>query len=127
MQKMINGELYEAIVVVNSAGVDISGGGGGGGTSNPGTITVGQTKIVMDGVAVRLPSVTLANGLIIKSKSTNSSSGQTVGGSTVTSATDGTGNGYVLDPGEAASFGVTNANAIYVNGSAGDVFSFQGN
>lgn len=96
-------------------------------SSNPAGLVVGQTKIVVTGTAVRLPSNALINGLIVKSKITNNVARQTVGTSAVTNIVDGTGNGYILEPGEAASFAVTNSNAIWVNGTAGDIFSFEGN
>lgn len=74
-----------------------------------------------------LTSQALTNGLVIKAKSTNSGI-VFVGGATVNTTYDGTGNGYPLEAGEAVSFGVTNANALYVIGTVvGDVISVAGN
>lgn len=96
---------------------------------NPATLVTGQAIIVTTGTAVRLTatSTPLINGIIIKSLSTNNATGQTVGASGITNAVAGSGNGYILFPGEASSFGVTNLNVVYVNGTAGDIFTYQGN
>lgn len=68
----------------------------------------------------------LVNGLVVKASSGNAAS-VLVGGSTVTSTEDGSGNGYPLTPGEAISFAVTNSNAIYLISTAAAVVSFAGN
>lgn len=87
----------------------------------------GQAIIAVTGTAVQLASNPLFNGVIVKAKSTNSSSCGAVGKSTVTNVYDGTGPGYGLCPGEASSFAVYNSNALYVNGTVGDIFTFEGN
>lgn len=87
----------------------------------------GQVKIAVTGTAVQLPSNPLSNGVIVKAKTTNNTACGTVGTSAVTNTYDGTGNGYGLCPGEAASLGVKNTNAGWVNGTAGDIFTFEGN
>lgn len=92
----------------------------------PSVIITGQVKIAVTGTAVQLASNSLSVGLIVKSKSTNNAALQTTGASTVTFTIDGTGNGYILEPGEAASFAVNNSNVIWVNGTAGDIFSYEG-
>ena len=97
------------------------------GGPNPSTIVTGQIKIAVTGTAVQLPSNVLTNGVVVKSKGTNATTYQTVGSSNVTTTVDGTGNGYILAPGEAASFGVTNTNAVWCNGTVGDIFTFEGN
>lgn len=93
-----------------------------------------QAVIAVTGTAVALPSHALKNGCIVKSLSTNSALRQT----TSTSATlgilvagaSGAAAGYILEPGEAAPYAaasnLTNANQIFVNGQAGDVFSIIG-
>jgi hypothetical protein len=86
----------------------------------------GQIKIATTGTAVALPSQALVNGVVVKAKNTNAANGF-VGGSGVTTTDDGTGNGYRVMPGEAASFAVLNASAIYVNGTAGDIYYYGGN
>lgn len=91
-------------------------------------VVTGQALIAVTGTAVRLtPSNILVNGLIVRSLVTNNSTGQTVGGSGVTNVVNGTGNGYILQPGEAAAFGVTNVATLFVNGTAGDIFTWEGN
>lgn len=98
---------------------------------NQARIKTGQCVIQTTGVAVCItgsgaPSVHLANGLHIKAKSTNAASG-TVGDVNVTNVIDGTGNGYIVDPGEAGALAVANANLVYVNGTAGDIWSWEAN
>ena len=95
-------------------------------TATPATAITGQVKISVTGTAVQLASNVLVNGLFVTSKTTNAPYG-TVGGAGVTNTVDGTGNGYILPAGASASFAVSNSNAIYVNGTAGDIFSFGGN
>lgn len=92
-------------------------------------IKTGQCVIAVTGTAVPITtsSVPLTNGVVVKSKSTNNSAGAVVGPAGVQNTVNGTGNGYILDPGEASSFGCANANLVYVNGTAGDVFSWEGN
>jgi hypothetical protein len=87
----------------------------------------GQIKIAVTNTAVQLPSNTLVNGIVIKAKSTNAVAGAFIGGADVTTTDDGTGNGYKIVPGEAMSFAVPNSNAIYVNGTIGDIFYYGGN
>lgn len=92
----------------------------------PGTLVVGQAKVSVTNTAVQLGSNALVNGVIVKAGIANTAK-LTVGGSGVTSTTDGTGNGYILNPGEACSFAVSNTNVIYINGTSGDLVSFEGN
>lgn len=103
-------------------------------TGSNATTFCDQVVIAATGTAVALPAHAMKNSCIVKSKSTNSSLGQT----TSTSATlgilvagaSGAAAGYILDPGEAAPYAaasnLTNTNQIYVNGQAGDVFSIIG-
>lgn len=86
----------------------------------------GQGKIATTGVAVQLASNVLKNGVIVKANSNNAQP-LFVGPAGVTNTNDGTGNGYRLDPGEAISFAVPNANSVYVNGTVGDIFYIAGN
>jgi len=87
----------------------------------------GQVVITVTGTSVALPSNALLNGVVVKSKSTNNVAGGFVGGATVTTTDDGSGNGFKLAPGEGISIGVSNTNSVYVNGTAGDIFYFAGN
>lgn len=85
----------------------------------------GQAKIAATGTAVQLSSNALSNGVIVTAKSTNTANIH-IGGSGVTNTEDGTGNGYILEPGSSASWAVTNTNALYINGTTGDIVSFAG-
>lgn len=96
-------------------------------TPTPSTIAAGQGRIATASTAVCLPSAALQNGIVVKALGSNGGS-LTLGGAGVTPATDGTGNGYVLAPGEAMSLAVANANLVCFNGStAGDGVSYAGN
>lgn len=89
------------------------------------TPLTGQAKIASTGVAVRLGANVLNNGVIITAKSTNTAA-ITVGSSAVTNTVDGTGNGVILEAGSSTSFAVNNTNALYINGTSGDIVSFAG-
>lgn len=104
----------------------VAGGSGGGATG-----FAFQAVIVTTGTAVQLSSHSLENGCVVKSLSSNSVLRQTTApNAALTNVVDGTGNGYILEPGEAAPYSaasnITNTNQIYVNGQAGDVFSVIG-
>jgi hypothetical protein len=90
-----------------------------------GYVVTGQAVISSGGVAVQLPSGALKNGVIISARSTNSGD-ITIGNRNVTNTEDGTGSGYILEPGSSVSYGVTNTNVIWINGSTGDVVSWSG-
>ncbi len=85
----------------------------------------GQAKIAVTGTAVRLGSNTLINGIIVTALSTNVAS-IVIGISTVHNVIDGTGDGYILAAGGSVSWAVSNSNALYINGTAGDIVSFAG-
>lgn len=89
--------------------------------------TTGQVKIAITGTAVNLPNADLLNGIIVKAKSANNAACGLIGPASVTNAVDGTGNGYIICPGEASSFAVPNTKFLWVNGTAGDIFTFEGN
>jgi hypothetical protein len=93
-------------------------------TPAPAAITAGQKTVTAS--AASLGAAVLVNGVVVKAKSSNAGA-VWVGGPSVTATDDGTGAGYRLMPGEAASFAVSNINAIYVIGTAGDVVYFEGN
>lgn len=95
-------------------------------TPLPASPITGQGKISTTGTAVQLVASALKNGIVVKANPNNAQP-LFVGGLGVTNTNDGTGNGYRLDPGEAISFAVANANSIYINGTAGDIFYFAGN
>lgn len=102
-------------------------------TPAPAGVVTGQVKIVTTGTAVQLPTFPLRNGVAIKAHVANAQPDATnklsamVGPSGVTMQYDGGGNGYPLSPGEGASFACADASNVWVNGTAGDIFSFEGN
>jgi hypothetical protein len=85
----------------------------------------GQAKIAVTSTAVQLGSNVLLNGVVVSAKSTNAAP-IVVGGSGVANTTDGTGNGTILEAGMSMSWAVSNTNALYINGTAGDIVSFSG-
>lgn len=100
---------------------------GAGGTPSP--TVAGQVIIASTNTPVQLPSNAIKNGVIVKSLSSNSASCQTTSTdpalvNTVTGS--GAHAGFILEPGEAAPFIVSNTNQIYVNGTIGDIFSYIG-
>lgn len=101
---------------------------GGGAVAGPlpATIAAGQARIAVTATAVCLASAALVNGIVVKALAANAGA-ITIGGSGVNATADGTGNGYVLAPGEAMSFAIPNANLACINGAAGDGVSFAGN
>ena len=98
-----------------------------GGTGLPATIITGQAKIAVTGTAVQLGANALVNGIVITAGINNAAAGSTAGPAGVTNVVDGTGNGQIMLPGASVSFAVQNSSAVYVNGTAGDIFSFGGN
>lgn len=95
-------------------------------TLTPGSVVTGQKKVAVTGTAVQLSAGALVNGVVIKALSTNAAA-IVVGGLGVTNVTDGTGVGYVLLPGEAVSFAVSDVSVLYINGTAGDGVCAAGN
>jgi len=93
-------------------------------TPAPSVVIAGQRTVAA--VAAALGSAALVNGVAVKARSSNLGP-VWVGGAGVTTADDGTGAGYKLLPGEAASFAVSNISAIYIVGAAGDVVYYEGN
>ena len=122
-----------ALLAAPAAGQISGGGGGGSSPSNPSyspvpaNIVSGQAIIAVTGTAVQLASNTLVNGVVVKAKGTNAAACGTVGPSGVTNVYAGAGNGYGVCPGEASSFATNNTSNVWVNGTAGDVFTFEGN
>jgi len=87
----------------------------------------GQVAIAVTGTAVRLSvaSVPLPSGsVLIKALSTNTAMGA-AGGSAVTNTVDGTGNGHILEAGETSVVIAADLNRVWVNGTAGDIFTYS--
>lgn len=115
----------EPVYLVDPAtGAPISSSSGGNPNLNPATIYTDQQVVTASAVA--LTAQALVNGIVITAKTTNTGN-VFVGGATVNTTDDGTGNGYRLVPGQSASFGVSNANAIYIIGTLNDVVYVEGN
>ena len=89
------------------------------------TLVEGQTKIATTGTAVQLASNVLKNGVIITAKSSNAAP-LSLGGSGVNNTVDGTGNGQILEAGKSIFVIIPNTDALYLNGTAGDICSFIG-
>lgn len=92
--------------------------------ANPDTVYADQQ--VVSATATALTAQVLANGVIVKAKTTNAGS-VFVGGAGVTTTNDGTGSGYALAPGEALNIPVTNASAVFIVGTAADIVYVIGN
>ena len=77
--------------------------------------------------ATALPAYGLSNGLYCSAKAGNTASIE-VGGSTVTTTVNGTGNGVIVAAGyPPVFFPVNNSGLLYIIGTAGDVISCWGN
>lgn len=91
----------------------------------PSSAVVGQSNIAVTGTAVQLSSGTLVNGVVVSASLSNAAS-ITIGGSGVNNTVNGTGNGYILQPGASVGIAINNTNVLYINGTAGDVVAFVG-
>ena len=94
-------------------------------TPTPSAVVAGQYKVTASAAAIG-SSTALVNGIVVKARGANAGA-VWVGGAGVNTTDDGTGAGYKLLPGEAASFAVSNVAAIYAIGTANDVLYFEGN
>ena len=100
--------------------------------ANVATWQKGQAIIAVTGTAVQLSSTSqvLQNGMTIQAWTANNANAGRFGdsGVTFTGAPTGSGNGDIILPGARVPVpsGV-NLNTVYVNGTAGDIFSWSGN
>ena len=85
----------------------------------------GQVVMAETGTLIQLPSASLINGVILTAYSQNSGP-LSIGNYNVSNVMDGTGGGYILEPGCSVSAAVDNLSRIYVNGTAGDILSYMG-
>lgn len=85
----------------------------------------GQVRVEVTNTAVRFPDLGTGNGVIIKANPNNAAA-VTIGGLTITNTTDGTGNGFVLSPGETIGYSSSSIGDLYVNGTANDWVTFIG-
>jgi len=101
-------------------------------TTGAGTLKTGQAVIAVTSTAVQLPANSgLVNGIVVTA--CNGPSGHTntavitVGTSSgLTTTADGSGNGYILQPGSSIGLAVNNSNQVWINGTATDCVSFAG-
>jgi hypothetical protein len=85
----------------------------------------GQVKIAVTGTAVQLPThKELLRGVTITANKNNAGKATIGFSSEVANTVDGSGDGYVLDPGESVEIEISDSNFIYINGSADDWISF---
>jgi hypothetical protein len=92
-----------------------------------GAPVTGQVAIAVTGTAVRLSAASVplpGGGALIKALTDNTAAG-TVGGAGVTNTVDGTGNGFILEAGDLGVVYADDLNLVYVNGTAGDIFSYS--
>lgn len=85
----------------------------------------GQAKIAVTGTAVPIPLIGALQGVLVTAAAGNAAA-MTAGGSGITNAADGTGNGYILPAGASAVIPSVGVNTLYVNGTAGDYVSYVG-
>lgn len=85
----------------------------------------GQIVIAVSGTRIQLPSNALLDGVTIKALNANTNPIM-IGGSDVDNKYDGTGKGDILDKGDHNFYKVNNTNVLYVNGTAGDIISYEG-
>jgi folate-binding Fe-S cluster repair protein YgfZ len=87
-----------------------------------------QGKIASTGTPQQLTANPLQVGtLVLAAKSGNTASLVVVNSSSASSASDGTGVGYILAAGTSVTFnGPLNTNEIYISGTANDVYSAIG-
>jgi hypothetical protein len=95
----------------------------------PSSFITFQAKISVNGTAVQLPSNALVNGLACAPLPGNIGTIEIGGNNSVTTAVNGSGNGYVTGPNGAAGWSqaISNSNLVWINGTAGDGVSCTGN
>jgi len=87
---------------------------------------VGQAVIAVTGTAVVLgTTVTLPAGtVLVTALSTNNAAHAVVGATGVANTKDGTGDGYILEAGKSVVINADDLADVFVNGTAGDIFSY---
>ncbi len=93
----------------------------------PAALIAGQYKITaLAGSITGGTATPLINGVEISALSTNTGN-VFLGGSTVTTTADGTGNGWILEPGNSKFIAIADLSKVYAIGTANDVISWGGN
>jgi hypothetical protein len=121
-----NSVYVPAVTLTSSAGVEY-------GPANPlsvsggtaGSLIVGQYKLTTSATTIAGPTP-LKNGIVVTAKATNAGT-VFLGGATVTTTNDGTGNGYALIAGASIALPISNLSLIYAIGTANDVITYGGN
>lgn len=90
------------------------------------SLATGQKKVAVTGTAVQIATGALLNGVVITAN-VNNANPISIGGVGVNNTQDGTGNGYILQPGASVSYAVSNLSYLYINGTSGDFVSYSGN
>ena len=91
-------------------------------TPTPAGVVAGQLAVTANAAAAALPAAALVNGIVVKASASNTAT-VFVGGSNLATGVGG----YPLAPGEAMSFSVANASALYFISTAASVVYFGGN
>ncbi len=91
-------------------------------TPTPAGVVAGQLAVAANVAAAALPAAALVNGIVVKASASNTAT-VFVGGSNLATGIGG----YPLAPGEAMSFAVANASALYFISTAASVIYFGGN
>ena len=117
-----NGNLYTSIVIPAGTTVGIASY-----TVPAGAPVVGQVVIAVTGTAVVLSAASVAlpaGTVLVSALEANNAAGGTVGGVAVTNIVNGAGNGFILEAGKSTVVNADDLADVYVNGTAGDIFSF---
>ena len=90
------------------------------------SIYTGQGLTTGSQVQIHSGSQAIVNQVTVKSNLSNVTN-VSVGLTGVNATQDGTGNGYILNPGDSVDLPVSNLNLVYINGAAGAIVSYMGN
>lgn len=88
---------------------------------------VGQKAIAVTGTAVALSAsgVTLPSGSVLVYALSTNAAAVVIGQQDVNNTIDGSGNGYILEPGQSVVIMGDDLSAIFVNGTEDDVVTFS--
>ena len=89
---------------------------------------VGQVVIAVTGTAVRLSAVSVplpTSSVLVYALTGNAATGGVVGTTGVANTVDGTGDGYILENGQSVVIMTDDLNSVWVNGTAGDIFTYS--
>lgn len=92
--------------------------------SSTGALVCGQTKITTTWTQVNLPANNVGQFVVVKAFSSNVWN-ITVWVTGVTNTVNGSGNGFILEPGDMLPIVVDNSNKIFINWTANDIVSYS--